>query len=175
MADIPSWHQLLSLIASTPKPPLRARVVESTPGRVREASVVHDGSGTWHITTEETTELSSPDSTTIVGADRFEMIRGMGVASNNWVKSLIQGRLIAYLTGSVGHVVDSDPIAGRACWIADIAGMKADQPHEVFRMWVDAETGIIMRLERADVGNTVVELSDVAFGTVIEGSPRNDL
>jgi len=174
MVGPPSWHQLISLIESSPKPPLRARVVESSPERVREAWVVHDGQDVWHITVDNKTELSCARSTTIVEAARFETIRGVGVASNNWVKSMIQGRLIAYLTESTGHVVDSEMVEGRSCRVAEVRGLRANQPEATFRLWVDAETGIIVRLQRTDLTDAVVRLEAIEFGTVIEGTSSAD-
>jgi hypothetical protein len=82
MSETPSWSDLKPLIAG-PKPPMRARVLESSPTRNREALVLHDGRDGWLITEGEKTELSSVESTTIVDPGSFETILGMGVASNN--------------------------------------------------------------------------------------------
>ncbi len=94
MTETPSWDDLKRLIAG-PKPPIQARVVESSPTLDREAWVLPDGRDGWYITEGAQTELPFAASTPIVDPDRFEMIGGIAVASNNWVKSLIQGRLIA--------------------------------------------------------------------------------
>jgi hypothetical protein len=154
---------------------LRARVVESSPERVREAWVLHDGQDVWHIVAGETTELSHRWSATFIDATRFETIRGMGVASNNWVKSLIQGRLIAYMADVTGEVVDSEMAEGRSCWVAEVRGLKANQADAAFRLWVDAETGIIVRLERTDLPGAVVRLESIEFGVIIEGTSSADL
>jgi hypothetical protein len=153
---------------------LRARVVESSPEGVREAWVLHDGQDVWHIVAGETTELSHRGSATFINAARFETVRGMGVASNNWVKSMIQGRLIGYLTESTGHVVDSEMVEGRSCWVAKVRGLKANQAEAAFRLWVDAETGIIVRLERTDL-NGVVRVESIELGVIIEGTSSADL
>ena len=71
-----------------------------------------DRSVGWHITEGTTVELSSSNSTTFIDTNRFETIRGMGVASNDWLKSLIQGRLIAYLDESPGRVIHSPKSKG---------------------------------------------------------------
>ena len=169
MSETPSWEGLKRLIMS-PKPPARARVVESSPTRNREAWVLHDGREGWHITEGVKTELTSLQSTTIVDTDRFETIRGMAVASNNWVKSLIQGQLIAYLDESTGQVVDSAQVEDRQCWVADVMGLKPDEPAAAFRLWVDADTGIILREQRTDRDTMTIELRDIDLGETIEGT-----
>jgi hypothetical protein len=169
MSELPSWNELKRLIAG-PKPPVRARIVESSPTQLREAWVLHDGRDGWHITEGANTELSSSDSTTIVDSDRFETIRGMGVASNNWVKSLIQGHLIAYLDESTGQVIDAALVEGRHCWVADVNGLRRDEPSTTFRVWVDTDTGIILREERTDA-EAMVEVRDIELGEVIEETP----
>lgn len=146
---------------------MRARVVESSPTGNRTAWVLHDGRNGWHITDGVKTELTSVESTTIIRPDRFETIREMGVASNNWVKSLIQGHLIAYLDESTGQVVDSAVVDGRSCWVADVKGLKPSEPSASFRLWIDAATGIIIREVRSD-GEAMIELRDVELGDVID-------
>lgn len=169
MSELPSWSDLKRLIAG-PKPPVRARAIESSPDQNREAWVLHDGQNGWHITEGAKTELTSVDSTTIVDSDRFETIRGMRVASNNWLKSLIQGRLIAYLDESTGQVLDSAQVEGRHCWVADVNGLRRDEPNATFRVWVDADTGIILHEERTGA-EAMVELRDIELGEVIEKTP----
>lgn len=167
MAELPTWSQLVSLIASTPKPPIRARIVDSSPGSERKAWVVHDGQDVWHIDDGDRIELSSPASTTLIDDGRFETIAGMGVASNNWVKTMFQGRLIAYLASATGDVVGSETFEGRMCWVVEMQGLRAKEPEAEFRMWVDAETGITLRLERADLDGIVVWLDNIEVGTAI--------
>jgi hypothetical protein len=170
MSEIPSWNDLKALIAG-PKPPVRARVVESSPAHNREAWIIHDGRDGWLVTEGAKTELSSIGSTTIVDPEGFETVRGMRVASNNWAKSLIQGHLIAYLGQSTGQVVDSAQVGDRTCWMVDVNGLKPDEPTATFRVWVDAGTGIILREERPDA-EAVVELHDIELGRVIDAHQR---
>ena len=157
------------MLIAGPKPPIRARVVENSGTQDREAWVIHDGHAGWHIVENTKVELTTLDSTTLIDSHRFETIRGMGVASNNWVKSLIQGRLTAYLDESMGQVVDSDQIEGRKCWVADVKGLRTDEPVATFRLWVDSETGIILREQRPGAGT--LELREIELGEVIEDAP----
>lgn len=156
------------MLIAGPKPPIRARVVENSGTRDREAWVIHDGGDGWHIVENTKVELTTLDSTTLIDSHRFETIRGIGVASNNWVKSLIQGRLIAYLDESMGQVIDSDEIEGRKCWVADVKGLRTDQPEATFRLWVDSENGMILREQLAGIGT--VELREIELGGVIENA-----
>ena len=158
-------------LVAGPKPPIRARVFESSPDGDREASVIHDGLDGRCIIEGAKVELTSTDSTTIVDTDRFEAIRGMGVASNNWVKSLIQGRRTAYLPESTGRVVDSTDLEDRPCWVVDVNGLRLDEPEVPIRLWVDTETGIILREERIDI-EAMVELRDVEIGEVVQSAPN---
>jgi outer membrane lipoprotein-sorting protein len=83
---------------------------------------------------------------------------------------LIQGRFIAYLGESAGEVVDSAKVEGRRCWVADVNGLNPGQPTATYRVWVDADTGIILREERTD-SEAVIELRDIELGYVIENAP----
>jgi hypothetical protein len=167
MAHQPSWHELALLIERRPKPPVRARVVRSTSAARDEAWVLHDGLDTWHIATGTRIEVTGAESTTIVDEGRFESIRGMGVASNLWAKMMIQGRLFGDLTTKPGAVVGQEVIDGNPCWVADVAGLRSGE-EVTFRLWVHTETGIILRVERLDEIEAVVQLTDVTFGEVIE-------
>ncbi len=78
---------------------------------------------------------------------------------------MIQGRLIAYLDESTAQVIDSARVEGRECWVADVNGLRRDEPNATLRVWIDADTGIILREERPDVEATV-ELRDIELGEV---------
>ena len=93
MSETPSWNDLKRQIAG-PKPPVRARVVESSPTLDREARVLHDVRDGWHVTEGAKTELSSVDSTTIVDPDRFETIHGLAVC--NGMEMLVRQAEIAF-------------------------------------------------------------------------------
>lgn len=168
MADTPTWTQLKELIGSHPKPPLRARVVE-TGTTQREATVLFDGAETWYIDDGSRIELTSSESTTILDDHRFETMRGFGgVDSNSWVKLLVQGRLAAYLDDSTGRIIGNEDLDGRPCWIADVSGLRPDDPDSEFRHWVDAETGLILRVARLDDVDAQIQLHDLTFGNVIK-------
>jgi outer membrane lipoprotein-sorting protein len=77
---------------------------------------------------------------------------------------------MAYLDESTGHVLDSHTVEGRQCWVADVFGLRRDEPTATFRVWVDADTGIILREERTDA-EAVVELRDIELGDVVEETP----
>lgn len=167
MNDTPSWDELKDLIATHPKPPIKARVVEHGVTE-RQAKVLYDGVDTWHIDDGTRIELTSARSTTINDDRRFETMRDFGgTASNNWVKTLVHGGLAAYLEDSTGQVVGSDEIEGRLCWVADVKGLREDDPTTEFRNWVDAHTGLILRISRQDAVDAVAELRDLEVGEVI--------
>ncbi|MGZ4126288.1 MAG: hypothetical protein ACXVQU_12130, partial [Actinomycetota bacterium] len=89
---------------------------------------------------------------------------GMVASSANWVKSAIDGRRIAYLDQASGVVAGREEVGGRSCWVVvDVEGLKrgGDGP---FRLHVDEETGIILRMSRDDVGE-VLRIEDLVLGT----------
>ncbi|MGZ4108480.1 MAG: hypothetical protein ACXVP7_02215 [Actinomycetota bacterium] len=167
MADAtPSFDRIRGLIESH-KPPLACRVIETRGDEVvRSASVVFDGINGWYIDDGERIELrAAEDRVTFVENGAVERIGpGMVASSANWVKSAIDGRRIAYLDQASRVVAGREEVGGRSCWVVvDVEGLKrgGDGP---FRLHVDEETGIILRMSRDDVGE-VLRIEDLVLGT----------
>jgi hypothetical protein len=161
------WRALTQLILSYPKRPVRAKVVMESELESRRADIVHDGHRAWYINDGSRVEITGDNSTMLVQGDELHCIRGMGVAVNNWAKSMIQGRLVAYLGDASGTVVGRELVEGRPCWIADVVGLRRDQSTS-FRLWIDEETGMILRLTRAEPPPRQVRLTELTFGSLEE-------
>jgi hypothetical protein len=163
----PSFDRVRGLIESH-KPPLACRVIE-TRGEdvVRSAFVVFDGINGWYIDDGGRIELrAAEDRVTFVENGAVERI-GPGVlaSSANWVKTAIDGRRIAYLDRASGVVAGRVDVAGRSCWVVDVEGLKGDVDAP-FRLHVDEETGIILRMTRNDIGE-VLRIEDLVLGTAL--------
>jgi hypothetical protein len=161
----PSFERVRGLIESH-KPPLSCRVVETRENEiVRSAIVIFDGINGWYIDDGERVELrASEDRVTFVEHGAVERIGpGMVASSGNWVKSVIDGRRIAYLDRATGEVVGREEVGGRSCWVVDVEGLKRDADI-VFRLHVDEETGIVVRMAREDLGE-VLRVEDLVLGS----------
>lgn len=55
--------------------------------------------------------------------------------------------------------------------MADVNGLKPYEPAAKFRLWVEADTGIIFREQRTDRDEMTIELEDCELGSVTEGTP----
>ena len=166
--SVPTFDQVRRLIASR-KPPLAARVVERTDGAVtREASVVFDGINGWFIDDGSRIELrAAEDRVVYVEEGSVERVGpGMVASSNNWVKSAIDGRRMAYLDRAEGEVLGADGFAGRACWLVRATGLRADED-AVFLLHVDRQSGVLMRTAREDV-DTVLDIEELLLGTATQ-------
>ena len=64
-----------------------------------------------------------------------------------WAVGWVDPVRLAVLGGATGRAVGRDREAGRDRWIAEVAGLKGRSP---VRVWIDAATGSIVRLERLD-------------------------
>lgn len=64
-----------------------------------------------------------------------------------WAAAWVDPARLAVLSRSTGRAVGHDREAGRDRWIAEVTGLKGRSPVKV---WVDAGTGSIVRLERLD-------------------------
>jgi hypothetical protein len=162
----PSFDRIRGLIESH-KPPLACRVVELTNGEVvRSASVIFDGINGWYVDDGTRVELrAAEDRATFVEAGAVERVGpGMVVSSSNWVKSAIDGRRIAYLDEASGVVIGREAVEGRSCWVVETDGLKRDVD-ALFRLHVDEETGVILRMSRDDVGE-VLRVEQLLYGTV---------
>jgi hypothetical protein len=162
----PSFDRIRGLIES-PKPPLACRVVESRDGRVvRSAAVIFDGINAWYIEEEARTELRAAEDRVVFveGGSVVRVGPGMVVSSSNWIKSAIDGRRIAYLDRATGSVLGPDVVDDRMCWVIDAEGLKSRED-TVFRLHVDRETGVILRMAREDAGE-VLRIEDLVLGSV---------
>jgi hypothetical protein len=161
----PSFDRVRGLIESH-KPPLACRVIETRGDEVvRSASVVFDGINGWYIDDGIRVELrAAEDRATYVENGAVERVGpGMVVSSSNWLKIAIDGRRIGNLEDSTGAVIGREAVEGRSCWVVDVEGLKRDV-NAVFRLHVDEETGIILRIARDDVGE-VLRIEDLVLGT----------
>jgi hypothetical protein len=161
----PSFDRIRGLIESH-KPPVACRAIETRGDEVvRSAFVVFDGINGWYVDDGERIELrAAEDRVTFVENGAVERIGpGMVASSANWVKSAIDGRRIAYLDRASGVVAGRADVAGRPCWVVDVDGLKRGVDAS-FRLHVDEETGIILRMARDDVGE-VLRIVDLVLGT----------
>lgn len=78
-----------------------------------------------------------------------------------WAAGWVDPSRLATIATATGEVVGTEEIAGRPTLVADVRGLRGRGP---VRAWVDAATGTIVRLERADdpVPLVVVDLEDPA-------------
>lgn len=158
-----NWEEVKALMVSYPKPAIKAVVTETTPDGVRSAMVLHDGREGWVIDDERRVEATfNPESTLLAGSDELTVIRSGRTSANVWVKSLFQGRLIVGLAESTGSAVETDTIAGTDCVVFDVRNI--DQgTSDGLRFWVDACSGIVLRIESSD-GSRSVSVSDLVLG-----------
>ena len=166
--ETPTFDEVKRLIAAR-KPPLAARVVERRDGEVaREASVVFDGINAWFVDDGSRIELrAAEDRSVFVEEGSVERIGpGMVASSNNWVKSLIDGRRLAYLDRATGEVLGPDELFERPCWLVHAEGLRSDED-AVFLLHVDRETGVILRTAREDL-DLVVDVEELMLGSVTE-------
>jgi hypothetical protein len=165
VADTPTWADVKRLVLH-PKPPLTCTVAEvDDTGDVRAARVVFDGADGWWIDDGTKGELRLSDERVVfVEQERVELVAGKGfVYASGWVKTAIEGRLMSNLDGASGEVRGTETVHGRACWICDLAGLKSGDDVS-FRLAVDTETGVIVRMERSD-GRGSLEVRDLRLGS----------
>jgi hypothetical protein len=164
----PSFAEIQRLISSK-KPPLAARIVERRDGtETRAASVVFDGINAWFIDDGSKIELrAAEDRVVFVEEGSVERVGpGMVASSNNWVKSAIDGRRLAYLERADGEVLGPDELFERSCWLVRANGLRADED-AVFLLHVDTETGVILREAREDL-DLVLDVEELMLGSVTE-------
>ena len=170
MSDqLPTFEEIRALITSK-KPPLAAHLIERKDGApVREASVVFDGINGWFVDDGTRVEVrAAEDRVVFVEEGSVERIGpGMVASSNNWVKSALDGRRMAYLDAAEGEVLGPDELAGRGCWVVRATGLKGNDENAVFLLHVDAQTGIVLRTAREDVDGTL-DVDELMLGTVTE-------
>jgi hypothetical protein len=162
----PSFDRIRGLIESH-KPPLTCRVSELRDGEVaRSARVIFDGINAWFIDDGARIELrAAEDRATFVENGAVERVGpGMIVSAGNWVKAAVDGRRMANLDEATGTVVGRETVGDRSCWVTEVEGLRS-RDDAVFRLWVDAETGVILRMSRPDAGE-VLRVDDLVYGTV---------
>jgi len=170
VADVlPSFDEVRQLIGS-PKPPLGCRVVELREGEVqRSARVLFDGLASWFVDDGSRVEVrGTHDRALFDEGGRLERVGpGLGnVHSNGWVKTVIDGRRMANLDKATGRVLGREVIDGRNRILVECSGLKSNDD-VVFRMHIDAETGVVVRVSRPDLG-LVLRVEDLRIGTAQE-------
>jgi hypothetical protein len=165
MGEPPTWTEVRRLILS-PKPPLACTVVETHErAEIRRARVVFDGAEGWWIDDGVRTELRlTPDRAVFVDDQGVELVAvDAFVYANGWVKSAIEGRLLAYLDDAEGQVQGSEDTLGRSCWICDVVGLKAGSDAPI-RLGIDVATGLIIQMRMADPPGRALEIRDLRIG-----------
>lgn len=71
-----------------------------------------------------------------------EELTGLG-----WLRSAIEPRLFAYLDGAEGDVLARERTGGREAIVVEVTGLRREGG-AAFRLWVDEETGVVLRMER---------------------------
>jgi hypothetical protein len=158
---------IVDLIRS-PKPPLACRVVELSDGaEVRSARVIFDGIAGWLIETDDGTEFRHADDFVLFDKEGTISRFGPGLSahSNGWVKTPIEGRRMS-LDQASGRVLGREVVDGRRSMRAEFHGLRSGED-AVFQLDVDLETGVVLRISRADLG-LVLRLEDLRIGSIEE-------
>ena len=161
---LPTFDQVVDLIRS-PKPPLACRVLELSNGdEMRSARVIFDGMSAWFIESDEMVEFRIADDLAVFdeGGELKRVGPGMGVHSNPWVKTAIQGERLN-LDEASGHVIRREVVDGRPAILVEVIGLRAGED-TVFELQVDLETGVILRMSRPDLG-PILRVDDLRIGT----------
>jgi hypothetical protein len=166
---LPDWEAIRALLQRRPKPPATATVYAL--GKP-VAKVVTDGRGAWWIDAgNERLLQGEPARALFVEAERLELILAdTNVHTHLWAKQAFEPWGYE-LDRAKGAVVAREESAGREAIMVDVDGLKGSV---TFRLWVDEETGIILRMERADEPAPILVLDDVRVGTVEGPHPNED-
>jgi hypothetical protein len=165
--DLPTFDELRELMVSR-KPPLTARVVQQRADEPdRSASVIYDGLNGWYIDDGTRIELRpSEDRAVLIENGAIERYGPrMDVYVHGWVKLAIDPRRMAELEEASGSVVGRDVLLDRECWIATVVGLKGGDDAEL-TLHVDIESGVVVRIARADMPGEVLEVRELRIGTV---------
>jgi len=81
-----------------------------------------------------------------------------------WVRSTIEPRHFAYLQSADGRVLRREE-TGRPAIVVDVEGLRREGG-PTMRLWIDEETGCILRMERLDDPAPLLVLQDVRVGRV---------
>ena len=121
--DLPDW------------PSLRERMIAPKPALRVTAYAI--GTDPLRVSTDDRGRLFRDD-------DVPEELTGLA-----WLASAIEPRLFAYLDRADGHVLARERTGGREAVVVEVAGLRREGG-ATFRLWVDDETGVVLRMERAD-------------------------
>jgi hypothetical protein len=78
----------------------------------------------------------------------FADASGDPIEGEAWLTSAIEPSRFAALAQVDGVIVGTEVIGSRTTTIAEVAGLRGGRAR--FRVWIDDETGCILRLERTD-------------------------
>ena len=82
-----------------------------------------------------------------MGKDPAPVDLGAEDPGPSWAVAWVAPARLAVLPTATGRAVGRDREGGRDRWVAEVAGLKGPSPVKV---WIDAATGAIVRLERLD-------------------------
>lgn len=104
---------------------------------------------TWEQLRELMLAPTPPVTATVyaIGRDPASIDTGAADPGPPWALAWVDPSRLAALPGTAGRVVGTDTEGGRDRWIAEVTGLKGRAPVKV---WVDAQLGSIVRLERMD-------------------------
>jgi len=166
---VPTFDQVVDLIRSN-KPPLACRVAELRGGvEERSARVLFDGISGWYIESAEGIEFRHSEDFVLFdgGGGLRRLGPSMPSHSNGWVKTPIEGKRMN-LDQATGRVIDLVDVDGRDSALAEFNGLRSGED-AVFQLHIDLDTGIVLRMWRADLG-LILRLDDLRIGNVEEAS-----
>ncbi|MDP9330927.1 MAG: hypothetical protein M3P11_09855 [Actinomycetota bacterium] len=167
MTEPPTWNEVQELILNR-KPPLACTVVETNgASETRRARVVFDGAEGWWIDDGVRTELRlNPNRAVFVDDQGVELVAlDALVYANGWVKSAIEGRLLAYLDHAQGQLHGNNDVLGRSCWLYDVVGLKAGSDAPI-RLAIDTATGVVMQMHSVGPPAWALEIRDLRIGSL---------
>jgi hypothetical protein len=165
--DLPDWDAVRDLLLRRPKPPAAATVYAI--GKP-VAKVVTDGQGAWWIDESTSKVLLTERAALFVEPDRFERIGGGETGAphtRGWILPAFEPWRYD-LQRATGSVLERQTVAGRTSVVADVEGLKGSV---TFRLWIDDEAGIILRMERADEPAPLLVLDEIRMGAEPETRP----
>ena len=137
-------------------------VVEAADGQERRrATVRFDGAEAWWIDDGSVVELRASDERVLLEDHQGLVLHDRGAYVHGWVRTPLEPWRMS-LDEARGVVLDRTPLSGRICTTADVDGLRAGED-VTFRIWVDEETGIAVRIERLD-GTASINVQDLRLG-----------
>jgi hypothetical protein len=160
MASV-SEDDLKDLVRSA-KPAFAAKGTTADADRGLTFQAIHNGRGDWVIQRPARTELLAGSRTLLAETHGVKVI-DIPVAVNNDVKSMLDGRRIAYLSEGTLELIGTTSVAGRECFDVRAWGLRQGDDRR-FDMAVDKETGAILRM--AQGGKVLVEVTEFQVGVI---------